>query len=580
MDRDGEIQQEKDEIQNEKQGNDKDDDVDEEARAASQHIRISFRLAPEFEEDATLVVPSEAIAIPSHLTRKGLSTVLNHLLGRDSEPDEEEEEGDDKRSAATLPSLQFDFLVGPNSRRLLRTTLDKEVRQAGLSLEQALKVTYFPSCPAPSPTEDEGPELPDWISALKTVTVASEGDSSSSLLVSACYDGSLHILHPASNSKSNNQQLKPLASTSKAHAGPIKCMDAFATLDSTSDEASASTIWMATGSMDHTVALHSFHLTESETEKALECRAMAQHAASVSSVKFWPHPKTREGEGDGNGAGMELRLASGDWDGGVFVWRFNPWDFDNNNGNGDRGDDGGGPSSKKLKASSTSKGARQSNPQPQRLTPTISLQAHNSKVSGLAFFGDGKGGDGRDDERLVTCSWDYSIKVWNMERQDCLLSLNSSRVVGCLDTSPHSPGICVTGHPDCSLRLWDVRVGDDNNNNNNNNTSGDGGASSILVSDNVFRPSHKAWISHVQWSCRDPYQIYSCSHDGTLKVWDIRSATPLHTVRVLPSNNNDDNQNDKLFSLATMETDTIFTGGTTCVVKQFQMKTTHLVSSS
>lgn len=180
---------------------------------------------------------------------------------------------------------------------------------------------------------------------------------------------------------------------------------------------------------------------------------------------------------------------------------------------------------------------------------------------------------------MVTGSWDHSIKVWNMERQDCLLSLNSSRVVGCLDTSPHSPGICVTGHPDCSLRLWDVRVNamvmavsQQNKEKKNEN---DAAASNILISENIFRPSHKAWISSVQWSHHDPYQLYTASHDGTFKLWDIRSSTPLHTVRVWPSNHDKNNNQDKLLCLATTmgtNTNTIFVGGTTCIVEQFQLR--------
>ena len=521
---------------------------EEEAVETFRQIRITFRLAPEFRDDSSsLDVGNETIAIPSHLTRKGLSTVLNHLLGRDEVQDEvdDEDEGEKDDNSSALPPLQFEFLVGPHSRRLLRTTLDKEARQAGLSLEQDVQVTYFPSTPAPNASEDKGPELPDWISSLQTIAV--DGNSSSSFLVSACYDGSLHILQPENDENANQSSMKPLASTGKAHAGPIKCMDVCNTdVGSTeSKRNSLPAIWIATGSMDHTVALHTCKLQED----GIRTCATAQHAANVSSVKFWP-PQNSSKET------LELKLASGDWDGGVFVWRYNPLSYIDDV---DARDDNAGPTTKRLKATSVGATAsRQSIDESRRLTPTISLQAHNAKVSGLSCYG--RGGY---NELMITSSWDHSIKVWNIERQDCLMTLNSSRVVGCLDSSPHSAGICVTGHPDCSLRLWDMRVDDGKDGQTNKNRP------SILLSDNVFRPSHEAWISQVYWSHRDPYQIFSCSHDGTLKLWDIRSATPLHTVRVLPPS---PGNYEKLLALATLGSDRLFTGGTTRVVEQFRIQ--------
>merc|ERR1712226_812565 len=100
----------------------------EEEDVAVQQIRVSFRLSPECN-DENLAVPTEAIAIPSHLHRKGLSAVINHLLGREVESDNEEDsDNDDKERSEDNDevALDFDFLVGKESRRLLRTSLDKE----------------------------------------------------------------------------------------------------------------------------------------------------------------------------------------------------------------------------------------------------------------------------------------------------------------------------------------------------------------------------------------------------------------------------------------------------------------------
>ena len=42
--------------------------------------------------------------------------------------------------------------------------------------------------------------------------------------------------------------------------------------------------------------------------------------------------------------------------------------------------------------------------------------------------------------------------------------------------------------------------------------------------------SHAAWVAAVRWCPWHEHQLLSASHDGALKVWDMRAAVPLHTV--------------------------------------------------
>lgn len=497
-----------------------------------QQIRVSFRLSPEYnakqqlqEESSdeflsSLMVPSEAIAVPGHLTRKGLSAVINHLIGRDSN-DENHDEAEENDSKKKSP-LDFEFLVGDPtssaSRRFLRTSLDKHVRQNGLSLEQTVLITYFPSMPTPS--FQNNTTMPDWISALVHLPLQDD----KSFLISACYDGSLVLLK-------QQQGLQSIANV-KAHSGPIKCLDA-RIVEPTHSKVQQQQIWMATGSMDHSVALHNLVIPNNDSFEEnnwnIRCHAVAQHSASVSTIRFGTESQAKD----------DISLISGDWDGGVFCWRFNPVS-DNND-----------PVTKKQRAAV---GSSSASSEPQRLIPTISLQAHNSKVSGLALLSKSSGSDagseflGDGDPLLVTSSWDHAIKVWNLERQDCLLTLNSSRVVSCLDASVHSPGICVTGHPDCTLRLWDIRLHQND---------------SLVTTENSFRPSHKAWISQVVWSRHNPYHVYSSSHDGTVKLWDLRSFTPLQTLAVFGKN-----EQEKILAMA-ISKNFIFVGGTTRTIEQY-----------
>jgi ribosome biogenesis protein YTM1 len=74
--------------------------------------------------------------------------------------------------------------------------------------------------------------------------------------------------------------------------------------------------------------------------------------------------------------------------------------------------------------------------------------------------------------------------------------------------------------------------------------------------------SHKAWVSAVQWSPTDPYVLASSSHDGTVKVWDIRSSIPLHTAKA-------HSKGSKALCLSFAD-DAIYSGGSDCVVKRFK----------
>ena len=58
---------------------------------------------------------------------------------------------------------------------------------------------------------------------------------------------------------------------------------------------------------------------------------------------------------------------------------------------------------------------------------------------------------------MITASWDHSIKVWDINRQESLLTLNESRVVTSLGRC-HNSDVIATGHPDCTVRLWDMRT--------------------------------------------------------------------------------------------------------------------------
>jgi ribosome biogenesis protein len=491
-------------------------------------VRVSLKLAPSVQ-DRTLEVPTEPIAVPAEIGRKGLSAVINHLLGRtaardneNSDSDDDENSGDedkDKKGLHQQP-LNFEFILSGANNNLLRKGIEKEARQHGLSLEQAVAITYFPASNAPELSDDQE-ELPDWISCLSF-------NMKFSMLCSGCYDGSLHLYQKSEGG------LSKLGNT-VVSSGPIKCLDSTIMEDGS--------LYIATACLDHTLHIHTYTDDNRGLEYYGRC-AQDGLSCPISSLDF-------------SSSSSKSILASGDAHGAICIW-----DIRN-------GESMTTITEEVTKKARTAKGSQKSKPV-KSIQPQISLvSSHSQLVSGLSWGNhNSRGGSSNAATHLTSGSWDHSIKLWDVEKQNCLITLNGSQVVSCLDTSYHSEGVVATGHPDCTIRLWDVRANDSKQ------------SAMPLVSDNIFRPSHKAWVSSVHWSQSNAYHLASTSHDGTIKLWDIRSSVPLHTIRAFAAEEKgmclawDDN-----FAATAPQTTIeakeapgyVFAGGTDCKIKQLRL---------
>jgi ribosome biogenesis protein len=488
---------------------------DESVNSAVLQVRIRLTLAPECA-DRSLQVPTDIIAVPADAGRKKLSAIINHLLDRKlTSEDEEEDEDDGNDDSHKLPAISFECIIG-RTNRLLRTGLEREARRSGLSLEEAISITYFPAQQAPE-TSGESDPLPDWIAAMSYVPERH-------VLCTGCYDGSIQVFRD----DGEDSKVTMVATKTLAHKGPIHCLSATTTAEAMGSEASI--VWIATGSMDHTLQLHQLDPTN-----ALSLYASCQggHTSAITSIDL------------NNNA---MSLASGDWDGNLCIWNLTQEPVASEEENAT-------PIAKKTKTTKEQSGSVSAKSTTSLLSPTSSTRAHSSNISGISWGNFAlRNRTSAPPLHLTTASWDHSIKVWDVTRQDCLLTLNVSRVVTCLDTSYHSDGIVATGHADCTIRLWDTRTG----------VLGDAAkdAASLVVADTTFLPSHKEWITAVQWSRDHPFHLASTSHDGTVKLWDIRSALPLHTYRAFP-------KKVKGLSLSYGHGDGVtYVGGADCVVKQ------------
>eukprot|EP00761_Pharyngomonas_kirbyi_P007031 gb/GECH01007040.1/.p1 GENE.gb/GECH01007040.1/~~gb/GECH01007040.1/.p1 ORF type:complete len:464 (+),score=94.45 gb/GECH01007040.1/:1-1392(+) len=128
------------------------------------------------------------------------------------------------------------------------------------------------------------------------------------------------------------------------------------------------------------------------------------------------------------------------------------------------------------------------------------LQGHQSVVSALAF--------GKAPNILYSASWDHSIRLWDIYAGISVSKMNGSKVTSELSVV-QSDDTVLSGHTDFAVRLWDPRV--------ENKVA------------RVFR-SHAGIVRSVQWCESHPYQFVTAGDDSRMKLWDIRSSVPIHTL--------------------------------------------------
>ena len=168
-----------------------------------QAIRITLHAAAAVHNNGTIpatsMVPTAPIAIPADTGRKGLSAVVRHLL-LVSQQNDTDNAADAAATTTTSQQQQqqYEFIVGrsssssssstANNNRLLRTSLEREVRRCQLSTEDAIPVTYFRAQPVPQQDDTTTTDpLDDWVGALSY-------NNNTNTVVAGCYDG-LSLIH-------------------------------------------------------------------------------------------------------------------------------------------------------------------------------------------------------------------------------------------------------------------------------------------------------------------------------------------------------------------------------------------------
>jgi ribosome biogenesis protein YTM1 len=419
---------------------------DEEEEEKTTKLRISFILSPSIRSQTqrdVLTLPSEPIAVPASIRKKGLSAVVNHLLDRKvpTEDDDDEDVDVDDDDDTKLPAIPFDFLLND---KLLRLPLDSAVRKEGLSTERAIEIQYFPAR-VPPVNQGESEVLPDWITAMDYNDGNDKDDHQSGVLFTGGADGVVRTFSSSSSSSSSSSKgrLQPTSRVS-AHTGPIHCLSSIVPNNDNSNATATSLV--ATGSIDQTLVTHIYRRAkDSDAAPSLELHAVYSggHTNSISSVALLNNAN--------NGTTI---LASGDWDGGLAIWSV-PTTTTTDGAN----DEVAATHNKKRKGATNTHPAA-TNTLIHEVKPINSIKAHSSNISGLVFGYDGHNAPSSTSSSpttLLTGSWDHGLKVYDIERMDCILALNGSRVVTSLCRCPNS-NVVATSSPDCTVRLWDMRT--------------------------------------------------------------------------------------------------------------------------
>lgn len=358
-------------------------------------------------------ITDSPFAVPSKLGRYGLCEVINHLLGNSN--DNNDENNDDNSNSNYI---EFDFLIGTE---LVRLPLHKFLAINNISSEGIVNIEYFPRTKLSE--ESNSVEVPAWVGCLAAINSNSGGNrysnsnSGNSAVVAGCYDGTVKIYDAA---------LTEL-STFQAHSAPIRSIITWSTATN-SVETQLQTI--ATASKDQTVKY--YYINTSNTT-SITPTVLKGHVNSVESLAVLPNTDS------------SALLFSGDWSGNIFSWKLPAPTITN------RPSDSNSTKKRKKDKSSVEDTENYSIATVDDLKPQFTIRAHTQSVSGIHISNNSS-----QNYRLFTCSWDHSLKEWDMERQESIATCATSKVMTSLDYSCLNE-LVTTSHPDGKVRFWDMR---------------------------------------------------------------------------------------------------------------------------
>ncbi|KAJ3494850.1 hypothetical protein NMY22_g20012 [Coprinellus aureogranulatus] len=125
------------------------------------------------------------------------------------------------------------------------------------------------------------------------------------------------------------------------------------------------------------------------------------------------------------------------------------------------------------------------------------LKGHRSGVKSICFTPDG--------HKLVSGSWDKTVRVWDTQTGDMILGplKEHTEVVRSVSCSPNGT-VIASGSSDKTVRVRDAQTGE-----------------------TVLHPlmGHTGWVNSVHFS-PDGKRVVSGSEDKTIRIWNVERAQP------------------------------------------------------
>lgn len=380
-------------------------------------VQITATFVTKTITNPRFIVSPSPITVPGKLTRYGLSEVVNHLLSLAASDENE------------MKSIPFDFYI---DNCLLRTSLAKMAKKLNKSAEQTLVIEYVP---AQMPPEEQTSDAKrDWISSVC--------GSWSKAMVAGCYDGAVY----AHDSK--GVEIEQLI----GHEGSVTCV-------TLAPPREGSGCLVIAGGMDCTARV--FRLDENgrrrksddEDEKTksgggvIRHKVFRGHEMQVNCVAT-----TTTRLDDENSVRL---FCTGSDDSTVKLWNLDGgMDSYADEEEGKEEEEGNNNNKRKLDEDKTRN--------EQSGSAMLTLEGHTERVTGCVF---------ENPRSLWTCSWDRSIRNWDVETGEMRESFVGTDVSArtCLAVRKRTDDLDITGTEtmcviahggtDNIVRIWDPREG-------------------------------------------------------------------------------------------------------------------------